>query len=67
MKTIKAKPFVKWVGGKSQLIDQLEALLPAYFDQCETVIYIEPFVVGEAKLFYILQTFICKRKNLLHL
>ncbi len=26
-----AKPFVKWVGGKSQLIEQLEALLPADF------------------------------------
>ena len=40
----KAKPFVKWVGGKSQLIDQLEALLPADFDQWENVTYIEPFV-----------------------
>lgn len=29
---MKAKPFVKWVGGKSQLIEQLEALLPADFD-----------------------------------
>ena len=47
MKTMKAKPFVKWVGGKSQLIDQLEALLPADFDQWENVTYIEPFVGGE--------------------
>ena len=30
---MKAKPFVKWVGGKTQLIDQLEALLPADFNQ----------------------------------
>ena len=30
---MKAKPFVKWVGGKTQLIDQLEAKLPADFDQ----------------------------------
>lgn len=29
----KAKPFVKWVGGKTQLIDQLEALLPVDFDK----------------------------------
>ena len=42
--TMKAKPFVKWVGGKTQLIDQLEALLPADFDQWENVTYIEPFV-----------------------
>ena len=53
---MKAKPFVKWVGGKSQLIDQLEALLPADFDQWENVTYIEPFVGGGAMLFYMLQT-----------
>ena len=32
---MKAKPFIKWVGGKTQLIDQLEALLPADFDKWE--------------------------------
>ncbi|MBP5476575.1 MAG: DNA adenine methylase [Paludibacteraceae bacterium] len=53
---MKAKPFVKWVGGKTQLIEQLEALLPADFDQWENVIYIEPFVGGGAMLFYMLQT-----------
>ena len=29
----KAKPFIKWVGGKGQLIEQLERLLPADFDK----------------------------------
>ena len=53
---MKAKPFVKWVGGKSQLIDQLEAMLPADFDQWENVTYIEPFVGGGAMLFHMLQT-----------
>lgn len=53
---MKAKPFVKWVGGKSQLIEQLEALLPADFDKWENVTYIEPFVGGGAMLFYMLQT-----------
>ena len=52
---MKAKPFVKWVGGKTQLIDQLEALLPADFDQWENVTYIEPFVGGGAMLFNMLQ------------
>ena len=54
---MKAKPFVKWVGGKGQLIDQLEAMLPADFDQWENVTYIEPFVGGGAMLFYMLQTY----------
>ena len=31
----KAKPFIKWVGGKGLLIEQLEALLPADFDKRE--------------------------------
>ena len=35
----KAKPFIKWVGGKSQLIEQLEALLPADFVKWEDVKY----------------------------
>ena len=50
-----AKPFIKWVGGKGQVIPQLEALLPADFDQWEDVTYIEPFVGGGAMFFYMLQ------------
>ena len=53
---MKAKPFIKWVGGKSQLIEQLEALLPADFDRWENVTYIEPFVGGGAMLFHMLQS-----------
>lgn len=52
---VKAKPFIKWVGGKSQLIEQLEALLPADFDEWRDVTYIEPFVGGGAMLFYMLR------------
>ena len=48
----KAKPFIKWVGGKGQLIEQLEAKLPADLDDAT---YIEPFVGGGAMLFYMLQ------------
>ena len=53
----KAKPFIKWVGGKSQLIEQLDALLPADFANWENVTYIEPFVGGGAMLFYMLQRY----------
>ena len=51
----KAKPFIKWVGGKRQLIEQLDAQLPADFGNWENVTYIEPFVGGGAMLFYMLQ------------
>lgn len=52
---MKAKPFVKWVGGKGQLIEQLEQMLPADFARWENVTYIEPFVGGGAMLFHMLQ------------
>lgn len=48
---LKAKPFIKWAGGKSQLIGQLEALLPKDFDTRKDLTYIEPFVGGGAMLF----------------
>ena len=51
----KAKPFIKWVGGKGQLIEQLEANLPADFDNWDNATYIEPFIGGGAMLFYMLQ------------
>ena len=46
----KAKPFIKWVGGKGQLIKQLDAQMPVDFDNWEDVTYIEPFVGGGAML-----------------
>ena len=51
----KAKPFIKWVGGKGQLIEQLEQKLPADFDNWDNATYIEPFVGGGAMLYYMLQ------------
>jgi DNA adenine methylase len=52
---MKAKPFIKWVGGKSQLLEQLDFHLPADFENWQDVTYIEPFVGGGAMLFYMLQ------------
>lgn len=51
-----AKPFVKWVGGKGQLLLQLEASLPREIYEDEFT-YIEPFVGGGAMLFFMLQRF----------
>lgn len=53
----KAKPFIKWVGGKGQLIEQLDALLPPDFSLWDDATYIEPFVGGGAMLFYMLQRY----------
>ena len=43
---IKGKPFVKWAGGKRQIIDKLKMYVPNEFDT-----YYEPFVGGGALLF----------------
>lgn len=51
-----AKPFIKWVGGKGQLLSQLEAALPSELYD-EEFTYIEPFVGGGAMLFFMLQRF----------
>ena len=55
--TIKTKPFTKWVGGKTQLIESIEKALPENFAEIKNVTYIEPFVGGGAVLFWILQQF----------
>lgn len=57
---IKPKPFVKWAGGKGNLLKQLEELLPPNFDKLQNVTYIEPFVGGGAMLFHMLH----KHKNI---
>lgn len=51
--TIILKPFVKWVGGKSQLIDELEKMLPSDGEKILTK-YCEPMVGGGALFFNIL-------------
>ena len=42
-------PFLKWAGGKRQLINQIDNYLPNSFNN-----YIEPFVGGGAIFFYLL-------------
>ena len=45
---IKAKPFVKWAGGKRQIIDELKKYVPDNYN-C----YYEPFIGGGALFFYL--------------
>lgn len=51
-----AHPFIKWVGGKGQLLSQLENALPVELFN-ESFTYVEPFVGGGAMLFFMLQKF----------
>ncbi len=51
-----AKPFLKWAGGKGQLLSQLDRLLPKGIEN-RNFTYIEPFVGGGAMLFHMLQRF----------
>lgn len=44
-----AKPFIKWVGGKTQLLDEIRKYYPSQMDK-----YCEPFVGGGAVLFDVL-------------
>lgn len=55
--TYQAKPFIKWVGGKTQLLDDIKKSLPHNFSQRDGVTYVEPFVGGGAVLFWILQEY----------
>ena len=50
------KPFLKWAGGKGQLLSQLDELLPDNLNGKEFT-YIEPFVGGGAMLFHMLHKF----------
>ena len=52
-----ARPFVKWVGGKTQLLDEICKSLPGDFGTRQHVTYVEPFVGGGAVLFWILQAY----------
>lgn len=49
-----AKPFIKWAGGKGQLLSQIETFLPEGFNTIQNLTYIEPFVGGGAMLFHML-------------
>ncbi|HVU28077.1 MAG TPA: DNA adenine methylase [Verrucomicrobiae bacterium] len=47
-----AQPFLKWVGGKSQLLAQFDEFFPAKIDR-----YVEPFIGGGAVFFHLKHRF----------
>jgi DNA adenine methylase len=55
-KSTVAKPFLKWAGGKSQLLDEIKQRLPQGLNSGEINTYVEPFVGGGA-VFCIVQSY----------
>ncbi|PMB25701.1 DNA adenine methylase, partial [Fischerella thermalis] len=51
------KPFLKWAGGKGQLIEQIEKFLPEELGNGSIKRYIEPFIGGGALFLYIANTY----------
>ncbi len=47
-----AKPFIKWVGGKTQLLEEIRKKYPSHIEK-----YCEPFVGGGAVLFDVLSSY----------
>jgi DNA adenine methylase len=61
-----AKPFLKWAGGKTQLLDELEKRLPKKIKD-EGVIenYVEPFIGGGAMFFHLYNKYEIKKSCIL--
>ncbi len=57
MKKRNLHPFIKWVGGKSGLIKDIDSKLPMEFKTGNIKKYIEPFVGGGAMLFHVLENY----------
>ena len=55
--TYAARPFIKWVGGKTQLLEDIKKSLPKNLSEKKELTYVEPFVGGGAVLFWILQEY----------
>lgn len=56
-----AKPFLKWAGGKTQLLDEFCKRLPVGLENGEITRYVEPFIGGGAFFFYLNQRFSFER------
>ena len=55
-KCIQVKPFLKWVGGKTKLLSEIEKSLPKNLIK-KSFNYVEPFLGGGAVFFHLIQKF----------
>lgn len=53
----KARPFLKWAGGKRQLLEQLKSHLPPEVDDGRITRYVEPFIGSGAVFFDLVQSY----------
>jgi DNA adenine methylase len=54
----KMRPFLKWAGGKSQLLDIFDARLPKHIKETKRIArYVEPFVGGGAMFFFLKENY----------
>jgi DNA adenine methylase len=59
-----ARPFLKWAGGKKQLIPQFEPHFPAELAAGKLTTYVEPFVGAGAVFFHVVQNYRIRRAYL---
>ena len=62
-----AKPFLKWAGGKGQLLNKFDEMYPQELIDGQIETYIEPFIGGGAVFFDILQRYKVKRAVIIDL
>jgi len=60
-----ARPFLKWAGGKTQLLTQISKRLPVEMKNGEISNYVEPFVGGGAVFFYLSRKFSFDHRTIL--
>jgi DNA adenine methylase len=51
--SVTPKPFLKWAGGKTQLIEQISNFLPTQLNDGSIKKYVEPFIGGGAIFFWL--------------
>jgi len=56
-RTSKVRPFLKWAGGKGQLLAQMEAFFPLALKSGAIRRYVEPFIGSGAVFFRVLQAY----------
>jgi len=61
----RARPFLKWAGGKGQLLKALSAYFPKALSEGDVTEYYEPFLGGGAMFFHLMQAYPMRRAFLM--